>query len=67
MKGKYADYHNAYAKEKLKRIPLDVKLEEYETIKDAAGEAGEPVITFVKNSIRKRIEQMQKLAGKGEE
>ena len=67
MKGKYAEYHNNYAKEKLKRIPLDVKLDEYETIKDAAEIAGEPIITFIKNAIRKRIEQMQKLTGKGEE
>ena len=67
MKGKYADYHLNYAKEKLKRIPLDVRIEEYDQIKDAAAASGEPVITFIKNAIRNRIEQIRTFSGKGEE
>ena len=44
-----------YAKEHLKRIPLDVKLEEYAQIKAAADQAGESVNGFIKQAIRSRL------------
>ena len=45
-----------YAKKNLKRIPLDVQLKEYELIKAAATAAGEPVNTYIKNAITRRME-----------
>lgn len=45
-----------YAKKNLKRIPLDVQLKEYELIKAAATAAGEPVNTYIKNAINRRME-----------
>ena len=50
-----AQYDIRYAKEKLKRIPLDVKKEEYDEIKAAADAAGEKVNTFIKNAIWQRM------------
>lgn len=41
-----------YNKAHLKRIPLDVQRAEYERIKAAAGAAGLPVNTWIKNAIR---------------
>lgn len=45
-----------YAKKSLKRIPLDVKLEEYDRIKASADQIGEPVNTYIKGAISRRIE-----------
>ena len=45
-----------YAKKNLKRIPLDVQLSEYERIKAAAGAVGEPVNTYIKTAISRRME-----------
>lgn len=45
-----------YAKENLKRIPLDVQKEEYEIIKEAATAAGEKVNGYIKKAVRMRIE-----------
>ena len=45
-----------YAKQNLKRIPLDVQLEHFERIKAAAEKVGEPVNTFIKTAIDRRIE-----------
>lgn len=41
---------------KLKRIPFDVRKEDYERIKQAADEAGEPVNRFIKVAIEMRIQ-----------
>lgn len=46
----------AYAKKNLKRIPLDVQKEDYEKIKAAADAAGEPVNTYIKTAITRRME-----------
>ena len=46
-----------YAKEKLKRIPLDVQKEKYEEIKAAADAAGEPVNGYIKKAIDERMER----------
>ena len=44
-----------YAKTHLKRIPLNVQLEEFDVIKAAADRAGQPVNTFIKQAIAERI------------
>lgn len=46
-----------YAKEHLKRIPLDVQLDEYAQIKAAADQAGESVNGYIKEAIRQRMER----------
>ena len=46
-----------YAREKLKRIPLDVQKEKYEEIKAAADAAGEKVNGYIKKAIEERIER----------
>lgn len=49
-------YDLNYAKEKLKRIPLDVKKEKYEQIKQAADRSGESVNGYIKKAIDLRME-----------
>lgn len=44
-----------YQKEKLKRIPLNVTIEEYEKIKSSAKESGESVNGYIKKAIRQRM------------
>ena len=48
-------YDIEYAKNKLKRIPLDVQKEKYEEIKAAATAAGESVNGYIKKSIEYRM------------
>lgn len=45
-----------YARENLKRIPLDVQKEKYEEIASAASAAGESVNGYIKKAIDKRLE-----------
>jgi uncharacterized protein (DUF1778 family) len=45
-----------YAKENLKRIPLDVQKEKYETIRAAATAAGETVNGYIKKAVDMRID-----------
>ncbi len=47
--------HVQYAKEKLKRIPLDVTLEKYEEIKKAAELQQESINGFIKKAVDHRI------------
>lgn len=51
-----------YAKEKLKRIPLDVQKEKYEEIKAAADRAGESVNGYIKTAIEQRMERDSSIA-----
>lgn len=44
-----------YAKENLKRIPLDVQLSKYEEIRAAASAAGVPVNTYIKQAIDEKM------------
>ena len=46
-----------YAKNNLKRIPLDVQKEKYEEIKAAADAAGEKVNEYIKKAINERMER----------
>ena len=50
-----SEYLRNYAKEKLKRIPLDVQKEKYEQIKEAAGLTGESVNGYIKEAIDRRL------------
>lgn len=50
-------YDLNYAKEKLKRIPLDVRKEKYEQIKQAAERCGESVNGYIKKAIDLRMDQ----------
>ena len=52
-----AKYDIEYAKNKLKRIPLDVKKEKYEEIKAAATAAGESVNGYIKKAVDQRMER----------
>lgn len=49
-------YNQEYSKKHLKRIPLDVQIEKYEEIKTAAQKQGEPINTYIKGAIDRRIE-----------
>ena len=51
------EYNIKYAKEKLKRIPLDVQKEKYEEIKAAADAAGEKVNRYIKKAIDERMKR----------
>ena len=52
MSSRKAQYDIKYARENLKRIPLDVQKEFYESIKEEANRRGESVNGFIKNAIR---------------
>lgn len=52
-------YDIQYAKNKLKRIPLDVQKEKYDEIKAAAVIAVESVNRYIKNAISQRMEREQ--------
>lgn len=52
-----AKYDIEYAKNKLKRIPLDVQKEKYEKIKAAATAAGESVNGYIKKAVDQRMER----------
>ena len=58
-KEKAAQARIKYAKNHLKRIPLDVTKEKYQTIKDAAEAAGESVNGYIKKAIDERIAKKQ--------
>ncbi len=53
-------YDIQYAKDKLKRIPLNVQKEKYEEIKAAADAANEPVNGYIKKAIDERMERDSK-------
>lgn len=50
------EYMIKYQKEKLKRIPLDVRKEKYDEIKAAADSVNESVSGYIKKAIDRRIE-----------
>ena len=47
-----------YAKNHLKRVPLDMQLTDYETLKAAAEGAGQTVNGFIKQAIAEKLERM---------
>lgn len=48
---------NAYKKQNIKRVPLDMQIAEYEQVKAAADACGEKVNEYIKNAIRERMKQ----------
>ncbi|MBE5973303.1 MAG: hypothetical protein E7250_07455 [Paenibacillaceae bacterium] len=50
------EYDMQYAKENLKRIPLNVQKEKYVEIQEAAAAAGEKVNAYIKKAIDMRME-----------
>lgn len=53
---KTRDYSLKYAKDHLKRVPLDIPTEEYDRIKAAAESAGESINGYIKSAVRSRME-----------
>ncbi len=53
---KKTKYNIKYAKEKLKRVPLDVQKDKYEEIKAHAEKQDESVNGFIKRAINETIE-----------
>ena len=53
---KKKEYNIEYTKRAMKRVPLDMKKEEYEKLQAAAAAAGEPVNTYIKRAIAARME-----------
>lgn len=51
---KTRDYSIAYAKENLKRVPLDLKKSDYEKLKASADAAGQAVNAYIKQAIDER-------------
>lgn len=51
------EYMYKYAKENLKRIPLDVRKEKYEEISDAAKKANQSVNGYIKQAIDERMKR----------
>lgn len=56
-KKKKAEYNVNYAKQNLKRIPLDVSFEMYERIKSFAAERNESVNGFIKRVILQELDK----------
>lgn len=56
-KVKKAKYDMEYARNKIKRIPLDVQKEKYEEIRMAAVAAGETINGYIKKAIDERMER----------
>ena len=57
---KKTKYNIKYAKEKLKRVPLDVQKDKYEEIKAHAEKQDESVNGFIKRAINETIEHDNK-------
>ena len=51
------EYNKQYAKEKLKRVPLDVQKDKYVQIKAAADDAGMKVNGYIKEAIDEKMER----------
>lgn len=58
-----AKYDIEYAKKHLKRVPLDMQIERYEDLKQAAERAGEKINEYIKKAIIQRIERESTEAG----
>ncbi len=59
-RAKNVDYKLKFAKEKYKRIPLDLPIEIAEKWKKAAEIAGMPLNTFIKSAVNEKIESLEK-------
>lgn len=54
-----------YKAGKIKRVPLDMQITDYEALQAAANAAGEKVNTYIKKAIAQRMEREQAQAGGG--
>lgn len=57
MKQEVLQYRLDYAKTKYKRVPLDMKKEDYEKLQAVAAAAGEPINAYIKKAIAERMER----------
>lgn len=57
MTEKRKEYLYNYQKEKLKRVPLDLKKEEYEKLLISASAAGTSINGYIKQAITEKIER----------
>ena len=48
---------NKYKKDNIKRVPLDMQIEDYKKLQEAAEKAGEKINTYIKKAIAERIER----------
>ena len=46
-----------YAKSHLKRVPLDLKLEDYDNLKSVAEQAGQTMNGYIKQAIAEKMER----------
>ncbi len=53
------EYLNMYARTHYKRVPLNLKFDEYEALKEAADACNEPVNTYIKKAINERIQKQK--------
>lgn len=56
---------NAYKKQNIKRVPLDMQISDYEQLKAAADARGEKVNEYIKNAIRERMDRSGLVWGRG--
>lgn len=54
---KKTQYNLAYARARLKRVPLDLPLAKYQELADAAAAAGESINGYIKKAIDLRMQQ----------
>lgn len=52
-------YFNKYQHDHYKRVPLNLKFDEYEALKEAADACNEPVNTYIKKAINERIQKQK--------
>lgn len=57
MADKYMKKRIKYAKEHLKRVPLDLQLKDYEELKAYTERTGETVNGFIKRAIREAMKR----------
>ena len=53
---KKKEYNQKYTKQNIKRIPLDVQLSDYESIRKAAAAQNESINGYIKKAIFARIQ-----------
>lgn len=56
-KKKKSEYDVQYAKDNIKRVPLDMRKSEYEHLKKVAAFCGEKVNEYIKKAIKQRMER----------
>lgn len=57
-KKKRKEYLIAYQKEHYKRVPLDIKKDDYQELQSVAKKVKEPINAFIKTAIDERIERI---------